>query len=199
VELRDRKADLLLFLVEGKRRAAVVDDDPAYAKVTFAPRYSHSATESILELGKHHAYDSAFRALATGDEVVAAARAAAGSQATRSFRVDVPFGAAAYRELAGGSAVWMYLPIDAALERRAVDWIVAADVATRKQGAEAIALFHNDANVARLENLLTDPGFVVTSINGGPRKRRFVVRETAHNALAAWNVQHATPKLEEPD
>lgn len=188
------KAEVLVFLVDGKRR---VGDDKRYAAIALAPRRSTDGLTSVIPLDGAPAYSAAYDVLEAGADVLAATRAAARSPATESFRVDVPADSAAFKRLYGGSAVWMYVPVDAALERRAVDWIAAHDLATRAQGAAALAHFRSPANVARLDKLLADPEFAVVS-GDGRSTRRYLVRAKAHEVLAGWHVKHATPVLETP-
>jgi hypothetical protein len=187
-KLRDRKADLLLFLVAGKR---LVGYDKTFARIALGLRVGRG--KSIVELGTTHLYTGAFDSLERVDDQLAAARAAAKSPATKSFRVEVPVDAPAYRELYGGSIVWIYLPIDPAAESRAVGWIADKEMWTREQGVSALANFRSDANIARLEKLLNDPGYM---IHVG--RKQYLVRAKAHEVLDGWHVRHATPVLDEP-
>ncbi len=188
-----RRTDLLLFLVEGKDRAA---EDKHYARQAFALR-PHSPA---VELGATRIQTTALASLRSPDDVLRAARHAARSAATRSHVIDVPMGTPAHGALYGGSSVSLVVPIDAALESTATTWVASTDGLTRQQGARALALFRSSANIARLEKLLSDPYFITGyHPNGKPPERRYVVRAVAHATLAAWGVPHATPILEEPE
>lgn len=203
-QLRARNAELLVFLVEGKRR---VKDDKEYANVALTPRHGWGDTPGMFDLGKPaHAFDAAFAVLGTRDEILAATRGAAKSTATKSFTVDLPSDSAAYHALWGGSAVWFKLPVDAALEQRATTWITDKEVSLRAQGVAALANFRSDANIARLLKLLADPGFRITQPNGGggvgpgiaPRAKHYAVRAKAHQVLDGWRVAHKKPIVDEP-
>jgi hypothetical protein len=195
-KLRARKADLLLFLVAGKRLAG---DDKTFAKIELAPRHTAMSTQSVVDLGATaRAYTATFAELATTDELLATVRTAAKSTATSSFRVDVPGDTAAYKSLYGGSAVWMFVPVDALLEPRAIGWLATHDLWLREQGVAALAHFRSAANIARVVELLGDTQFVTVTDNNGPKTRRYLVRAKAHEVLDGWHVKHATPTIDQP-
>jgi hypothetical protein len=184
---RASKADLVMFLVGGARR---VRDDKDYASYPLVPRYGNG--DSFLEVGKTQAYTADFAALVAEHDVVTALRAAAKSKATQSLRVDVPSQSAAYKALWGGSAVWMYVPIDAALEKRAITWLTAPDIYQRQDAVAALAHFKTADNIKLVTGLLGDPLFWTSG-----NTRHYAVRAKAHEVLTAWGVAHATPIIDE--
>ncbi|MCE9575046.1 MAG: hypothetical protein K8W52_17985 [Deltaproteobacteria bacterium] len=143
-------------------------------------------------------YTAAFTALRARADVVAAVKAAASSKATRAINVDVPWDSDASHALYAGSAVWMYIPIDAAAEARAVAWIADASVNLRVQGVRVLAERRSAATIRRLKALLADPGFATVTESGKPTIRRYLVRQAADAALTAWKVAHAAPTIDEP-
>jgi hypothetical protein len=194
-QLRARKAELLVFLVEGKR---LEKNNKEYAGVKLTPRHGWGDTPGVFDLGKPaHAFNAAFAVLGTRDEILAATRGAAKSTAAKAFRVDLPSDSAAYRALYGGSAVWFNVPIDDALEPRAIAWIADKDVSVRVQGVGALESFRSEANAARLKKLLADDGFYTQQTDNGPRTKHYPVRAKAHEVLDGWHVKHATPVIDE--
>lgn len=188
-------AELLLFLVDGKRR---VDDDPGYAKVALALRRGERAAVVLDGATCGPLFDRRFAVLDQREPVLAAVRAAATSTATRAHRIDLPFDAPATAVLYGGSSVWFYLPVDAQLEKLARTWIASVDVLRREAGVAALAYFPTAANRRLLVRLLADPGFATISGSDQAPVRRFLVRQQAHQVLAQWGVRHATPVIDQP-
>lgn len=195
-EWRAKKSEMLLFLVDSKRRVA---DDKDYAKAPYALRPHDGAALVLSGPTPDRAYSSSFDVLDTRDTILAAARAGATSTATRSHRLDVPFDAPAFHALYGGSAVWMTVPVDARLETLALGWVTATDMSTREEGVGALAHFRTPSNIAVVETLLDDPDFAVVTESGKKPVRRFLVRAAAHKTLDAWGVQHATPVVDTPN
>lgn len=187
--------ELLLFLVHGARRA---DDDPAFARVGWTLRRGDGAALRLDGTAPDRAYTADFAVLDTRAAVLDATRASAASAARRSFRVDVPFDAPAFKALWGGSAVWMYLPVDAHLEQRALGWVASPDVAVRAQAVAALAFFPGPRHTALLRRLLADPGFATVTASGQAPVRRYLVRAEAHRVLTRWRRRHPVPVIEEP-
>jgi hypothetical protein len=180
------KPDLLLF----------VDKLESNQYVLHAQR---GTNESAFVLGKHRAYTSSFGVLEKPTDVLAAVRTATRASATRSHRVDVPWDSPAMKALWSGSAVWMFVPVDAALEKRALEWVAdAKNPSVREAGALALANFRSDKNIAIIKKLLADPAFSTVTETGKPTLKRYLVRVAAHEALAKWQVAHVKPTLEEP-
>ncbi|MBL8624750.1 MAG: hypothetical protein JNK64_25810 [Myxococcales bacterium] len=190
-----RHAELLLFLVEGKRRVA---DDAAYGQAALALRRGERAAVVLDGASVGPLFDRRFAVLDQRGSVLAAVRAAATSRATRAHQIDLPYDAPAFQALYGGSAVWFYLPVDAQLEKLARTWIASTDVLRREEGVAALAYFPTAANRRLLARLLADPGYATVSGSDQPPVRRFLVRQRAHQVLAQWQVRHATPVIDQP-
>jgi hypothetical protein len=191
-------SDVVLFLVDGKRRQTADGNEQGndYDKAPYAIRNGRWGDSDVIVIGKGRGYDMKFQVLAKRDEILAAVRGAAKSTATKALQIDLPSSSPAYKALWGGSSVWMYLPIDASLEQLAISWIGSADGGDRDRGVIALAQFQSDANVARLQKLLSDPATHDVSENGGPTVRRFFVRKRAHDVLSKWGVAHTTPPID---
>jgi hypothetical protein len=179
------KPELLLFLVK-------VDDG------RYVPAPANGSSESLFVLGKHRAYTAAFDVLDKPAEVLAAVRGATRSTATAKHRVDLPDSPAA-KALYAGSAVWLFVPVDAVLEKHALAWTADKSPSLREQGVLALANFRSDTNIAVMKKLLADPATSVTSPYDSVKpKRRFYIRAAAHEVLVKWGVSHKTPVLEMP-
>jgi hypothetical protein len=179
---RSGEANLLLFLVEVEG-----------AKPSFALRRGWG--EMAIELGKTKAYTVSLTVLVKEADVLAATRSAAGSTAKVSHTLDVPTSSAAFRDLSRGSSVELRVPVHAALEHRAIAWLVSDESDLRREGVRALANFRSLANIRRLKQLLADPSVSVTKAPG-MTVRRYFVRASADGVLTEWKVPHVTPVLE---
>ncbi len=191
-----KKQELLLFLVRSSRR---VGDDKDYAKAPFALRPHDGAALALDGVSAGPAYSTSFAVLSKRDDILAAARAASTSTATKAHRLDLPYDSPAFQSLYSGSSVWMYVPVDAQLERLALGWVAAKDLGTREEGVAALGHFRTPANIAIVEKLLADPEFAVVTESGKKPVRHFLVRARAHQVLQAWGVVHKAPVLDEPN
>lgn len=177
---RSGEAELLLFLDEGPQRSLAL-------RSGWSP--------AAIELGKTKAYTAALTVLVKDRDVLAAVRSAAGSTAKVSHTLDVPTSSAAFRDLYRGSGVRLQVPVDAALEQRALAWLSSDDSDLRQEGVRALASFRSLVNIRRLEQLLADPGVSVTN-PPGKTVRRYGVRAAADRVLTEWKAPHAAPVLE---
>lgn len=194
----------MLFLVTAKRRA-IRDTEcregasctSEYLQAPFALRSGRWGEGDALKLdGSAQAFTITHDVIGKRAELIAAVKAAAGSKATSAFQVDLPFDSPAGRALYGGSAVFLYVPIDTVLEQHAIQWLAATDARRRDQGVQALAHFRSQANIARLEKLLLDPATHDLTEGAKPTVRRYFVRKRAHDVLRAWGVPHTTPPID---
>jgi hypothetical protein len=193
-----RNAELLLFLIDSRRRAARDGGNEGGYTAPFALRSGRVGTDDAYVLdGKNlQAFTASFEVLSKRAPLLAAVRAAAPSKATKAFQLDTPVGSPAGKALWSGSAVWLYVPIDAALEKLAIGWIGDSEGHVRLRGALALANFKSPANINRLEGLLSDPATHDITESDKPTVRRFFVRKQAHDVLRAWGVPHPTPPID---
>lgn len=195
------RTELLLYLVRGARRAK---DDPRYGRAPYAPRRGTQESESVLRLGgprPGRLFTMGYQVVTGRGPILAAARAAATVRGAKGrHKIDLPYASPAFKALYGGSAVWLYVPIDARLERIGVQWIASKAFHQRLEGAKVLAHFKSAANVRRLRGLLADPGFWTESTGqpGAPKTRCYAVREAAFKALAAWGIRVSRPVIREP-
>lgn len=194
----------LVFLVGAKRRAIrdheCQETGPCtsrYLAAAYAIRAGRWGDQDTLALdGSAKAFTIAHDVISKRAELIAKVKASVGSKATQAFQMDLPIDSPAGKALWGGSAVWLYVPIDAALEQHAIAWIASKDGSQRDQGVAVLAHFKSAANIARLEKLLVDPATHDITEGSNPMVRRFFVRKRAHDVLRAWGVPHATPPID---
>lgn len=186
------QTDLLLFLVAPARVS-----DKALAAMPYVLRPNRGTGEAAFRLGTSVAYLASFGTATAPADVLAAVRASARSPATAAQRLDVPHDSAAGRALYAGSAVWMFVPVDAALEQRAIGWLADPSLNRRVEAVEALGHFKTADNIARVRRLLADPE-AATQIDDQGSTKVYLAREAAHRVLTGWGVAHPTPTLREP-
>lgn len=192
------------FLVTANRRA-IRDTEcregasctSEYLRTPFALRTGRWGDGDVLKLdGSAQAFTISHDVIGKRAELIAKVKATAGSTATAAFQLDLPLDSPAGKALYGGSAVFLYVPIDAALEQQAIQWLASTDARRRDQGVEALAHFRSKANIERLEKRLLDPATHDITDGTKPAVRRYFVRKRAHDVLRAWGVPHTTPPIE---
>jgi hypothetical protein len=199
---RDHKlsGERLWFLTTSERRAKRDGDQPTkpgYAIAPFSIRAGRWGDGDTYALdGSAQMFTIDHQVIGKRADLIAKATAAASSKATQAFQLDLPLDSPAGKVLYGGSAVWLYVPIDAALERSAIAWIASTNANTREQGVEALSNFQSAANIERLTKLLVDPATHDVTEGDKPTVRRYFVRKRAHEVLRRWGVPHTTPPLE---
>jgi hypothetical protein len=187
--------EVLVFLVAGKRYA---NHHKPFANEKWVPRTGGNTT-GVYDLAKPaRAFTASFGVIDKRAELLAAVRVAAKSTATKAQRVDAPYDSPAFQALYGGSTVWMFLPVDAALEKLAINWLASKSLSDREDAVGALEHFKSDANTKRLLPLLADPEFAEITESGKPTVRRYLVRKRAHEVLTAWGVAHKTPVIDSP-
>ena len=85
----------------------------------------------------------------------------------------------------------MDVPVNSDLDRWAVQAVSSSSIETREQGIQALSHFKTRSNASRLNRLLTDPGFVVTTSaedNKGIEVRGYPTHELAFDTLSAWGL-----------
>ncbi len=195
-----KNQEVLLFLIASDKRAKRDGDHtpaPLYAKAPFALRHGQWGNDAY-RIGTDPAYTIDHTVIRKRADLISRVRGAAASKATEAFQIDLPLDSPAGRALYGGSAVFLYVPVDAALEAKAIQWIAASDAQLREQGARALAHFKSAANIARLEKLLLDRATHDVTEGNKPTVRRFFVRKRAHEVLRAWGHPHTTPPIDTP-
>ncbi|MFN3151345.1 hypothetical protein [Bremerella sp.] len=92
------------------------------------------------------------------------------------------------------------VPVNAQLERQAIDYLRSANYLERHQAVRALRYFRSKENIARVKELLNDPGWAYLrhpQQNNGIEVRRYGVREEAYQTLKYWGVEVAKPMIEE--
>jgi len=90
--------------------------------------------------------------------------------------------------------VFVEVPTDQRLEKKALAWMQSKIPDERSTGLEAIRFFKSKENIAKVRGLLNDP---YKEVYGGEHKDCFVVREAAWATLRDWRVESEKPVLEE--
>jgi hypothetical protein len=174
------RTDLLLFLVDSKRREE---------KLRFAPLALREHHRHSFELGKDNVPTSDFADLSRVDDILTAARAAcSGKRITESMAANVPFDTPLFERTNGGSAVYLTIPKEDRQDR-ALRHLRSSQVVLRVAGARLLGETRTPVAVSTLEKLLADPTLV---------DRRYPLRAVAHEALTRWSVPHAAPVLTSP-
>jgi hypothetical protein len=138
------------------------------------------------------------RLLTAKDDILKAAKDAvtiipAGMTPTQA-RFRAPASTELVRKLAGGDAVWIFVPVVPKLEAQAKEWLKSTDIASRVSGVQILQSFKSDANTTILKSLLEDK-----QITSDGKTRQYPVRGAAFDVLKQWRVEVARPVVEEPD
>lgn len=133
-------------------------------------------------------------------------QAQAGSDRPRGHMLLVPGGTPVFKRLWSRSAVFLFVPVDEALEALGARWCKADSPYKRDQGAKILGYFKSDRNIALLKGLLDDPSTSESTLSRLPmgktefeliyRKTIYYVRQAAYDSLRAHGVQVEQPVLE---
>ena len=88
------------------------------------------------------------------------------------------------------------VPVDAQLEKRAIDDIRSNDLDRRMAGMDALAHFKSDDNIELMKTLLSDPDGIVSVAaedNAGVEVRFLTIRGRAYDNLTTWGVKASKP------
>lgn len=127
-------------------------------------------------------------------------------RALRQHSVDVPFETPVFKKLWSGSSVFLDVPVDEKLEALGRRWCRSASCFEREEGANALAYFPNERNLALLKSLLNDPttsdGTYHETVPGKTEMRLiwhktfYPVRKAAYDSLRQLGAQVQKPVLE---
>jgi hypothetical protein len=103
-----------------------------------------------------------------------------------------------YRRKPGmaGGVSGLVVPVDAGLEKRALEEIASKDLHFRLEGIRALEHFRSASNTERLKDLLDDPTTVQqeqAEFNFGVDEFGYPVRQQAFETLLKWGIQVAKP------
>lgn len=188
-----KSTEILVFLVDAQRYVA---RDKDFGNEKLVPRFGPSST-GIYDLATTEAYTTDYKVLRKRDELLAAVRGASKSTATKAYRLDAPHDTDAHNTLYGGSTVWIYVPVDAALEVRAKTLLTSKSLWTRAEAIGALEHFKSPANIKLVQAMLADKEFAEVTETGKPTLRRYLARKRAHEVLTTWGVAHKKPVIED--
>ena len=117
-----------------------------------------------------------------------------------TFRLLVPHDVFAKTRSAKGSGMYLSVPVDERLEKRACDYLSSDDYSRRSEGVEALRYFKSDENIVRLKAALKDPGWGYlqhAEHNRGVEVRDYGVRREAYRILITWGIKTEKPLFRE--
>ncbi|PCI34135.1 MAG: hypothetical protein COB53_11940 [Elusimicrobia bacterium] len=112
------------------------------------------------------------------------------------IKLEAPFNSAAHDRLFGGSAVYLIVPADPALEKTFLDQTQDVEISVRAQAAWRLANYHTAHSERLLRSLLNDPGASVLTTQARSASDRIVypVRQAAYRALQGMGVRVDRPQ-----
>lgn len=117
-----------------------------------------------------------------------------------TFQIDIPRSVIAGTKWTENLGVRIAVPVDGRLERRAHEALKSNDYSRRREAAEALRYFKSDDNIARIKDLLADPGWGHLrhpAENRGIAVRFFGVRKEAYETLIYWGIPIEKPAFRE--
>src|SRR5262249_6130026 len=123
-----------------------------------------------------------------------------GVQRIETFNLALPY-EGKYGNYHGFIAqTFVAVPVDAALEKRALKNLKSDDLWLRSEAATALRYFKSEENVKLVKALLGDPATAITlhaASNAGIEVLDFRVRRKAFETLSYWGIEAQKPVLEE--
>ncbi|MGC1273191.1 MAG: hypothetical protein WBC44_05750 [Planctomycetaceae bacterium] len=181
------------------------------SRLMLALDYDRPGTTTVIELERDrlNTLSADFTLLREPDEAIRIARDTVQRTPAGVKRVHT-FGLRAPREVIAGTEWEDYyetsghlileVPVDERLETRAIERLDSKDYSRRHEAALALRYFKTDENIKRMKDLLDDPGWGYlrhAEENDGVEVRHYGVRNQAYEALKAWGVDVAQPKIRE--
>ncbi|RCS42148.1 hypothetical protein DTL42_20165 [Bremerella cremea] len=117
-----------------------------------------------------------------------------------TFELHVPRNLIANTQWDNYFGLFLNVPVDQQLEKRAIKYLRSENYNERKEGARALRYFRSDENIARLKTLLQDPGWGYLrhpADNNGIEVRYYGVRDSAYLTLKSWDVEVDKPETQE--
>lgn len=159
--------------------------------------------ESPADRGPEVALTQDFRLLPTRQEILEAVERRLRLLADegtadylRSLTLEVPVDSPAFRALWQRSACYLVVPADPEYKPGLLDDTRSADVWVRARAAARLAEYPGEETVARLRELLVDPGTGSMQVSGNNQLEEvevFPAREEAYRALRKLGVECAPP------
>jgi hypothetical protein len=199
VHVRGPASDLANWKVHAHRLLVAVKDDEA----------PNESTVIDLKRGEVEVLTADLQLLRDPDAVVQIARETVRRMPVpvkriHTFALVVPrktvVGTKWEKYYEAGGHLFLSVPVDERLEKRARDDIRSESYMNREQGVRALRYFKSDENLARVRRLLNDPGWAYLrhpEENHGVEVRLYGVRQEAYRTLKSWNVDVREPMIRE--
>ena len=163
------------------------------------------ATAIELVAGKMEIFKADFTLLREPDAVIQAAeeslrRMTPGVKRVYTFDLLVPSNFYRETQWTGYSGLFLNVPVDEQLEKRAFKHIQSDSYSERLEGVNALRYFKSDENIERFKSLLDDSGWSYLKhpqYNNGLEVRIYSVRDVAYKTLKLWGVNVEQPKIRE--
>ncbi len=162
---------------------------------------------TVLELapGKMEVFKTDFTLLREPDAVIRAARETVrqlpkGVKRYHTFRLMVPQTLVAKTSWGKYHGLYLNVPVNEALEKRALKYIRSKHYREREEGIRALRYFQSDENTSKAKTLLNDPGWAFlhhAQENNGIEVRYYGVRQEAYRTLTKWEVDVEQPVVRE--
>lgn len=117
-----------------------------------------------------------------------------------TFKLMVPHDVFAKTRSAKYSGMFLRVPVDERLEKKACEYLDSDDYSRRYDGVEALRYFKSDENIVRLKAALKDPGWNYlheAEHNRGVEVRDYGVRRVAYRILKSWGIETQKPAFSE--
>lgn len=158
-----------------------------------------------LEAGKVEVLRADFTLLREPDAVIRAAREIVQQsdpavKRRHTFKLWVPGEIIAGTQWAKYHGHTLSVPVDMQLKRRAIKYLRSENYMNREEGVRALRYFKSDKNVARVKQMLNDPGWAYmyhAQENNGVEFRIYGVRREAYQTLKSWGVEVKEPMTQE--
>jgi hypothetical protein len=113
-----------------------------------------------------------------------------------TFKLLVPHDVFAKTRSAKYHGMFLKVPVDERLEKKACEYLDSDDYSRRHYGVEAMRYFKSDENIVRLKAALKDPGWSYlhqAEHNRGVEVRYYGVRRLAYRILKSWGIETQKP------
>ncbi len=117
-----------------------------------------------------------------------------------TFKLLVPHDVFAKTRSAKYHGMFLKVPVDERLEKKACEYLDSDDYSRRSEGVEALRYFKSDENSERLKAALKDPGWGYlhhAEHNRGIEVRYYGVRREAYRILKSWGIETQKPAFSE--
>lgn len=195
---RGGEVEMLVFLVESKRYE---ESYGGKLPSTWALRGLEQGVIPLDDKPEMGIFDTDFREHLKRADILASTRQAVRAmqkEKPKPVRVEPPWDSGVQKRLYSGSTVYLVVPADGNVEKKATAWVRSQDMQQRVDAVRILEHLKSTGNVELLKPLLADPGFLTVTEANDSKRKRYRVREEAYRVLTAWKVDVKKPVVEEP-